>query len=62
MHEFSCVVTWMIADLTLADTTIESLRALREGAHRTNAVTDRTVSDEGDGCDAGLDEKLIRCV
>ena len=50
----------IVADLTLTDTTIETLRALRAGAHRTNAYGPDC--DEGDGCDADLEEKLIRCV
>ena len=38
----------IVADLTLTDTTIETLRALRAGAHRTNAYGPDC--DEGDGC------------
>ena len=51
-----------MADLTLAqaDTAIETLRALRAGAHRTNAYGPD--GDEGDGCDADLEEKLITYV
>lgn len=59
----------MVADPTLADTATAALRALR--AHGLLPVLVRELTeptpcgpdgDEGDGCDAELQEKLIRCV
>ena len=50
----------MMADPMLADTSIETLRALRAGAHRTDAHGPD--SDEGVGCEASREEKLIMCV
>ena len=59
----------MVADPTLADTATATLRALR--AHGLLPVLVRELTeptpcgpdgDEGDGCDADLQEKLIRCV
>ena len=50
----------IVADLTLTDTAIETLCALRAGTHRTDAYGPDC--DEDDGCDADLEEKLIRCV
>ena len=59
----------MVADPTLADTATAALRALR--AHGLLPVLVRELTeptpcgpdgDEGDGCDADLQEKLIRCV
>jgi hsp70-interacting protein len=59
----------MVADPTSADTAPETLRAVR--AHGllpviVRELTEPTPSgpdgDEGDGCDADLEEKLMRCV
>ena len=59
----------MLADPTSVDTATETLRALR--AHGLLPVLVRELTeptpygpdgDEGDGCDADLEEKLIRCV
>ena len=59
----------MVADPTQADTATATLRALR--AHGLVPVFVRELTeptpygpdgDEGDGCDADLEEKLIRCV
>ena len=59
----------MVADPTQADTATATLRALR--AHGLVPVLVRELTeptpygpdgDEGDGCDADLEEKLIRCV
>jgi hsp70-interacting protein len=59
----------MLADPTSVDTATETLRALH--AHGLLPVLVRELTeptpygqdgDEGDGCDADLEEKLIRCV
>jgi len=59
----------MVADPALVDTATETLRALR--AHGLLPVLVRELTeptpygpdgDEGDGCDADLEEKLMRCV
>jgi hsp70-interacting protein len=59
----------MVADPTSTDTAPETLRAVR--AHGLLAVIVRELTeptpygpdgDEGDGCDADLEEKLMRCV
>lgn len=59
----------MVADPTSADTAPETLRAVR--AHGMLPVIVRELTeptpygpdgDEGDGCDADLEEKLMRCV
>jgi hypothetical protein len=59
----------MVADPTSADTAPETLRAVR--AHGLLLVIVRELTeptpygpdgDEGDGCDADLEEKLMRCV
>jgi hypothetical protein len=59
----------MVADPTSTDTASETLRAVR--AHGLLPVVVRELTeptpygpdgDEGDGCDADLEEKLMRCV
>ena len=59
----------MVADPTSTDTAPETLRAVR--AHGLLPVIVRELTeptpygpdgDEGDGCDADLEEKLMRCV
>ena len=59
----------MVADPTSTDTAPETLRAVR--AHGMLPVIVRELTeptpygpdgDEGDGCDADLEEKLMRCV
>jgi len=59
----------MVADPVSVDTASETLRAVR--AHEMLPVIVRELTeptpygpdgDEGDGCDANLEEKLMRCV
>jgi len=59
----------MVADPVSVDTASETLRAVR--AHEMLPVIVRELTeptpygpdgDEGDGCDADLEEKLMRCV